>query len=343
MPASTTTTQVFAPAPAQADLDAQYQILGPLGSSLTGRSFLARHRELGRLVVIKLRHESADARVRARFEREARALSRLEHAHVAALLAYGKTADGRRYMIVEHVEGSDLRTALKRWGRLPERRALRLLDQLARALEAVHAEGLVHRNLKPESVLLGQGRDGGEIVKLTNFGLVRDAEGWTGAGGSERTRTGPMHGTPSYWSPEQVLGQPADVRSDIYSFGVVAYELLTGAPPFSSTTTEGFAWQHVRELPARPLGRDGRPRLSREVERVLIKCLAKLPEQRFASARELRRAIAEARAGQRDRRTRRAPGSLAERLAARAREPETWLMIGGAFLAGLLGALVAGG
>jgi len=342
MPASTTTTRAYAHARAQGDLDAQYQILGPLGRSLTGRSFLARHRELGRHVVIKLMHESADGRVRARFEREARALSRLEHAHVAALLAYGKTEDGRRYMIVEHVEGRDLRTALQRWGRLPERRALRLLDQLARALEAVHAEGLVHRNLKPESVLLGQGRDGKELVKLTNFGLVRDGGGWATAVGAESTRTGPMHGTPSYWSPEQVVGRPADARSDIYSFGVVAYELLTGAPPFSSTTTEGFAWQHARELPPRPLDRDGRPRFRREIEHILVKCLAKLPEQRFGSARELRRAIATARASYRKTDGRRGRAAFGKRVAALARDPHSWITLGGALLAGLIGALIAG-
>ena len=339
MSASSAPTQISRSPAHPRDIDAQYQILAPLGSSLTGRSFLAIHRELGRRVVIKLLHETADSRVRARFEREARALSRLEHEHVAALLAYGRTEDGRRFMVVEHVEGSDLRTALKRWGRLPERRALRLLEQLARALEAVHAEGLVHRNLKPESVLLGEARSGKELIKLTNFGLVRDAHGFGAPTVThERTRTGPMHGTPVYWSPEQVLGIPADARSDIYAFGVIAYELLTGRPPFASSTTMGYAWQHVSETPPRPLDREGHPRFRREIEHVLVKCLAKHPEQRFASARELRAALAAARIVRRPA-AERVP--LAKRLAARAREPETWLVVAGAFLAGLLGALSA--
>lgn len=321
-----------APPPADKlhDLDGAYQILGPIGSSLTGRSFLARDRELGRLVVVKLMHESADARVRSRFEREAKALSRLSHDHVASLIAYGRTADNRRYMIVEHVDGHDLRKTLERWGHLPERRALRILDQLARALQAVHEVGLVHRNLKPESVLLGQGRDGREHVKLTNFGLVR-----AGPDPAGTTKTGPMHGTPAYWSPEQVLGEPADQRSDVYAFGVLAYELLTGQLPFRSTTTEGFAWQHVKVAPPRPLDGDGHPRLSRELERLLARCLAKRPEDRFASMSEVRRALAAAR------RPRRARPSLEARILQRVRQPETWIIVSLAFFAGLLGALLA--
>ena len=318
------------------DLDAHYQILGPLGSSLTGRSFLARHRELGRLVIVKLMHDSAVARssrIPHRFEREARALAQVQHEHVAGLLGYGRTADGRRYMIVEHVDGRDLRATLQRWGRLPERRALRILDQLGQALGAVHAAGLVHRNLKPESILIGQSRDGLEIVKLTNFGLVRSDEP---KGEGERTRTGPMHGTPRYWSPEQVLGAPVDARSDIYAFGVLAYELLTGATPFESSTTEGFAWQHVSLAPPRPLDAEGRPRLRPETERFLARCLEKDPAQRFPTMHDARRALLKLR----QRPSARRRPDLAQRLAARARQPETWLVIASAFMAGLLGALI---
>jgi len=321
------------------DIDGQYQILGPLGSSLTGKSFLARHRELGRLVVVKFMHETADARTRGRFEREARALTQLSHDHVASLLGYGRTADGRRYMVVEHVEGRDLRQTLNRWGRLPERRALRILEQLARALTAVHAVGLVHRNLKPETVLLGQSRDGKEIVKLTNFGLVRGEPSDPGAfaDGNSNSRTGPMHGTPRYWSPEQVLGEPTDARSDIYAFGVLAYELLTGHTPFQSTTTMGFAWQHVSVSPPRPLDREGRPRLRPELERILARCLAKQPDQRFASMTDVRAALSRVRKVN----VKALAPSPGQRLVARLRQPETWLIIASAFLAGLLGSLIA--
>ncbi len=312
----------------QADIEG-HQILGPLNSSLTGRTYLARHRELGRMVVIKLLHTNADTKTRARFEREARALSQVSHDHVAGLLGFGTTTGGRRYMIVEHVEGRDLRQTLARWGRLPERRALRLLDQLARALHAVHTAGLVHRNLKPESVLLGQGRDGKELVKLTNFGLVRGepADGELGV-----TRTGPMLGTPRYWSPEQVLGEPADARSDIYAFGVLAYELLTGHTPFQSTTTEGFAWQHVVVAPPRALDGEGRPRLRPEIERFLDRCLAKHRDQRYESMLEVRRALKRART--------RIPPAPSPTLRERLNTPELWLAIGIAFFVGVLAALV---
>jgi len=321
---------------AASDIDGQYQVLGPLGSSLTGRSFLARHRERGRLVVVKFMHETANAHTRGRFEREARALAQVSHDHVASLLGYGRTADGRRYMVVEHVDGRDLRQTLARWGRLPERRALRILEQLARALTAVHAVGLVHRNLKPETVLLGQARDGKEIVKLTNFGLVRSEPSEFGDS-STNTRTGPMHGTPRYWSPEQVLGEATDARSDIYAFGVLAYELLTGHTPFQSTTTEGFAWQHVSITPPRPLDGDGHSRLRSELERLLSRCLAKQPDQRYASMSEVRKALSRARISKVAPR----PPSVGQRFIGSLRQPEVWLILASAFMAGVLGALIA--
>lgn len=314
------------------DIDGRYQILGPLGSSLTGSSFLARHRELGRRVVVKLEHDRADAVLKARFEREAQALSRLDHPHVARLLDFGQTADHRRFMVVEHVEGRDLRQMLERWGRLPEPRVLRILDQLADALGAVHAVGLVHRNLKPENVLIGEGRHGEDLVKLTNFGLVRsEGAGFDDSG----TKTGAMQGTPRYWAPEQVLGEPADARTDVYAFGVLAYELLTGRPPFLSSTVEGFAWQHVHQRVPRALDPNGRPRIRPQLEAVLARCLAKHPNERFASMREVRKAL---RATRRVRVQARAP-TLAERVRGRLAAPETWIVVGAAFLAGLLGAL----
>lgn len=332
MSASLETTFRSASPPSIEDIDSQYKILGPLGSSLTGKSFLARHRELDRLVVVKLMHVAADSRVRERFEREARALAQVRDDHVARLLAYGRTADGRRYMIVEHVEGQTLRHALQRWGRLPERRALRILDQLARGLAAVHEHGLVHRNLKPENVLLGQAQDGRELVKLTNFGLVRSDHdhGYT-------TKTGPMYGTPRYWAPEQVLGEPTDARTDVYGFGVLAFELLTGSTPFDSSTTIGFAWQHTRVRPPRPIGRDGHERLRHELEYLLGRCLAKRPEDRFASFKEVRAALARGRAV-----GRRRPRGFGERVLDKLAQPETWVVAATAFLAGLIGAMLGG-
>jgi len=314
----------------------QFQVLGPLESSLTGRSYLGRHVELDQPVVIKLMHLSGSASVRTRFEREARALARVSNQHVARLLAYGKTEDGRRYMVVEHVEGQTLRRSLTRWGRLPEQRVLRILEQVAHALESVHRAGLVHRNLKPESVLLGESRDGGDMVKLTNFGLVRDA--WPAndklAEGATATRA--MTGTPRYWAPEQVLGDATDARTDIYAFGVVAFEMLTGKNPFESTTAEGYAWQHVHQQPLMT-DRQGRARLRPELELLIGRCLAKHPDERFPSSTELRVALRATREAMLRRSHRATP---LDEMKAAFRRPEVWVMGGVAFMSGLLGALL---
>lgn len=314
----------------------QFKIVAPLDSSLTGRTWLGRHAELDQPVIIKLMHVGSSPTVRARFEREARALSCIAHPHVARLLAYGKTGDGRRYMVTEHTEGRTLRKVLQRWGRLPEGRALRVLDQIAQALEATHRAGLVHRNLKPESVVLGETRDGTDLVKLTNFGLVRASFAMDDRLGDASTRTGAMTGTPKYWAPEQVLGDTADARTDVYAFGVVAFEVLTGKSPFESTTTEGFAWQHVHQ-PPKLTDRQGRARLRPALEMIVRRCLAKHPDQRFATMTELREALRKARgAARREARQR----TLQGRVKAQLRRPEVWVTATVAFLAGLLGALV---
>jgi len=313
----------------------QFRIVAPLDSSLTGRTYLGRHAELDQPVVIKLMHLGSSLTVRARFEREARALSCIAHPHVARLLAYGKTADGRRYMVTEHTEGRTLRKVLQRWGRLPEARAFRVLDQVAQALEATHRAGLVHRNLKPESVVLGETRDGSDLVKLTNFGLVRATFALDDRLGDASTRTGAMTGTPRYWAPEQVLGDLADARTDVYAFGLLAYEILTGKSPFESTTTEGFAWQHVHQAP-RLTDRQGRARVRPAVQALVMRCLAKHPDQRFASMSELREALRRARGvARRESRQR----TVKAKVVAQLRRPEVWVTAAVAFFAGLFGAL----
>ncbi|MFO0744934.1 MAG: serine/threonine-protein kinase [Myxococcota bacterium] len=313
----------------------QFEIVAPLSSSLTGRTYIGRHVELDRPVIIKLMHMDGSANVRARFEREARALARVSHHNVARLLAYGRTGDGRRYLVTEHVDGHSLGKAIERWGRLPTGRVLRILDQLAQALDAVHRAGLVHRNIKPGCIIIGETRDGRDLVKLTNFGLVRDA--WPMADdriGEGATRTRAMTGTPRYWAPEQVLGDQTDARTDIYAFGVLAFELLTGRSPFESTTTTGFAYQHVHQAPALR-DRMGRLELRPELEVIIARCLAKHPDERYQSVAELRQALRAARP-----RIMRRRRTASERIVRQLRRPEVWVLGGVAFLASLLGALV---
>ncbi|TNF37649.1 MAG: serine/threonine protein kinase [Deltaproteobacteria bacterium] len=283
-------------AKAQHAFDGRYAIISPLGSSLTGRTYLARQLELDRLVVIKFMYEPRRARSSRpleRFQREARALARLDHPHVARLLDYGETEDGRRYMVTEHVDGRSLSALRDRFGWLPQERVVALVDQLASALAGAHDRGLVHRNLKPQSIVVAESRDGRDHAYLTDFGLVKERELVEGDG-DPRSATGGAggwYGTPRYLSPEQAFGRPSDARSDVYTLGLLAYELLAGRPPFDAHNAVTCAYMHaVVEAPPLEAQPDGTP-IAPHLRRLVARCLAKAPEDRFTSMHALRAAL----------------------------------------------------
>ncbi|MFT7582608.1 MAG: serine/threonine protein kinase [Myxococcota bacterium] len=332
-----------------------------MGSSLTGRTYLARQISIDRLVVIKFMHEAEQARSTrpvARFEREGRALARLDHPGIAALYDYGVTADGRRFMVTEFVDGRSLKALEDRFGWLPQPRALALLDQLAAALGEAHRAGLVHRNLKPQNVFVSEERDGKDRATLVNFGLVKEI-------GEVEARDSlvPEHldlgscGTPRYMSPEQALGSDIDARSDVYSFGALAYELLTGSAPFEEKTPVAYAYKHASVQPEMPTERFGEMRVHPEVEALLVRCLRKRPSERFASMDGVRAQIAVASAAVAEGRNRhpavaaQTPAGSVRTRSFASRLPRIdqlsdgqrlWLVAGVAFGAAVLGALVAG-
>jgi serine/threonine-protein kinase len=273
-------------------IDGTYRVLSPLESSLTGRSYLAQEMATDRMVVLKLMHTGTNVRSRhtvERFRAEARALARLEHPNIARLLFYGNAVDGRPYLVTEHTPGTTLDRLLAEFGWLPQARALRILDQVAAALEEAHQAGLVHRNLKPKNVLVQQLRDGSERVKLTNFGLVlAPAEAGMGA---DITTPGEICGSPPYLSPEQARGRTVIPASDIYGVGVLAYKMMTGRLPFEAGSPLGYAYQHAVVAVAPPSKRFRELRLEPACEELLIACLEKDPVDRPASATALRRMI----------------------------------------------------
>src|ERR671933_3084141 len=209
--------------------------IGAGGMSTVYRAF---DPTLERWIAIKLMHRdiSSDPDQLERFRREARAVARLSHPHVVTVIDFGED-DGTPYIVLEYVEGETLKERIRRLGRLPIAEAVAYAIEIARALSAAHAQRLVHRDVKPQNVLIdAEGR-----AKGTDFGIARSLES------DGLTKTGRVLGTTDYVSPEQAMGHGVDARSDIYSLGVLLYEMLTGDVPFHAETVVGVAMKHVHE------------------------------------------------------------------------------------------------
>ena len=275
-----------------------YEILGPIGAGGMGEVYRARDTRLGREVAVKVLPErlAASPDAMARFEREARAVAALAHPNIVALYDFGQT-DGLVYAVTELLQGDSLRQRLVRES-LPLRKAVEAAVAVAEGLAAAHAKGIVHRDLKPENIFMtSDGR-----VKILDFGLARMGE--SSALGSETssptsgpatpapTEPGVVMGTAGYMSPEQVRGQPADARSDIFSFGCVFYEMLTGEHAFARATAGESMAAILRDQP--PAASRIVPDLPPGIDHALSRCLEKSPEERFQSARDLAYALKEA-------------------------------------------------
>jgi tRNA A-37 threonylcarbamoyl transferase component Bud32 len=270
-------------------LDGRYQLGSLLGVGGMARVYLADDRVLERRVAVKVLSSpyAQDPVFVERFRREARAAARLSHPNIVAVFDSGSDA-GEHYLVMEHVAGQSLAELLARQGRLAPRRAAELAVEVCAALSAAHAQGLVHRDVKPANVLVGaDGR-----VKVTDFGIVKAAATAT------LTGIGTVLGTAAYLSPEQAQGRPVDARSDLYSLGCVLYELCTGSPPFGSganSSPVAVASQHLHQPPEPPSARN--PQVDAGLDGVVLTALAKDPAQRYQSAVELEDALERVLAG----------------------------------------------
>jgi serine/threonine-protein kinase len=231
-------------------------------------------------VVLKvLRHTLlGDDRTVARFKREAKAASRLNHANSISILDFGIAEDGALFIAMEFVPGQDLHTVLSKDGPLPEQRIVRIVSQVLSALYDAHNAGVIHRDLKPENIMVEQRRNEPDFVKVLDFGIakIQDAEGE----GPALTRTGFVCGTPEYMSPEQARGATLDHRSDLYAVGVILYQLLTGRLPFESDSAVGYATKHLTEEPLPPSRKRSDLRVSPAMERLIMRALSKSPDDR---------------------------------------------------------------
>ncbi|MCL6646463.1 MAG: serine/threonine protein kinase, partial [Dehalococcoidia bacterium] len=263
-----------------------YEVIAPLGSGGMGEVYRARDLKLGREVAIKVLPVivAFSAERRARFEREARAIASLSHPNVLTIFDFG-THEGRTYAVMELLEGETLRERL-RDGPLPLRKAIDYGVQMAEGLAAAHEKGIVHRDLKPENVIVTlDGR-----VKILDFGLARmSSADEPGAADVDtqvhRTDPGTVLGTAAYMAPEQVRGEPADHRADIFSLGCLLYEMLAGVRAFARDTPVETMSAILKAEPP-PLDRTDAP-VRPALERIVRRCLEKQPSERFQSARDL--------------------------------------------------------
>ncbi len=260
-------------------------VLGPpIGHGGMGVVHRARDTDLNREIALKLISPAlaGDHDFRARFEAEARAAAAVDHPNVLPVFEAGED-DGELYLAMRLVEGTDLRALLAQTSPLPPVRAARIVAQIAAALDAAHSRNLVHRDVKPANVLI-DASGGEEHVYLTDFGLTQ-----TIGGDGDITSPGQVVGTANYLAPEQIAYRPIDGRVDVYALSCLAFELLTGAPPFARETVAATMEAHLREpIPAASARVAGLPR---EVDEVLAGGLAKRPEERFASCGAMAKAM----------------------------------------------------
>ncbi|HVP67567.1 MAG TPA: serine/threonine-protein kinase [Anaeromyxobacteraceae bacterium] len=262
----------------------RYRILTRIGEGGMGTVYLCEHVALGKRMAVKvLRPEfSRDEELLRRFQHEARAASQIGQENIIDVFDFGHTAEGSAYFVMEALEGESLARVINREGALSLTRALPILMQICRALGAAHQRGIVHRDLKPENVFVVRREDGADFVKVLDFGISKSA---LGTEGKRLTRAGSIIGTPEYMSPEQASATTVDHRSDIYAFGVVAYEVVTGRLPFQGDTPLATLLKHQSEAPLSP--RRLRADLPVEVETLIMRALVKKPEGRQQSMAEV--------------------------------------------------------
>jgi eukaryotic-like serine/threonine-protein kinase len=257
-------------------LSGRYKLEAKLGSGGMSTVYLARDTTLDRPVAVKVMHRemSEQADQLERFRQEARAVAKLSHPNVVAVIDAGEDG-GHPYIVFEYVEGETLKQRINRVGALDAQEALAYAIEIARGLAVAHARKMVHRDIKPQNVLIdAEGR-----AKLTDFGISRQLEQ------DGMTATGRVLGTTDYVAPEQAMGHPVDQRSDVYSLGVVLYEMLTGQVPFSADSQVGVAMKHVNE--ELPDVQQRRPELSAAAAMTVERATAKDPDERYQTVGEM--------------------------------------------------------
>ncbi|MFP2923640.1 protein kinase domain-containing protein [Pyxidicoccus sp. 3LG] len=264
-------------------LEGRYRLLSPLGEGAMGVVYLAEHTGLGKRVAVKvLRGElSRDATFCRRFEQEAIAASQIGHEHIVDVTDLGRTPSGELYYVMELLEGQSLGAVLRREHVLPLARAIPILVQVCKALEAAHARGIIHRDVTSQNVMLLSREGRPDFVKVVDFGISKVSN----SKGEKLTETGAILGTAESMAPEQVSGGAVDALADVYAVGVLAYKLLTGTPPFQGENTFATMLQHLDAKVEPPGQRRPELGLPAELDALVLRALAKEPHARPSMAR----------------------------------------------------------
>lgn len=272
-------------------IEGKYRLDKLLGEGGMGCVYSATRLLIGDSVAIKILHTETmhDPNAIERFRREAQAAARLKHPNVVAIYDFGVGAADSVFLVMELADGEDLRSLIERHGRLPLNVASELLDQICSALDEAHQRDIVHRDLKPENILV-RSTGNGYRVKVLDFGIAKLRDLSTTS--ATLTQAGTVIGTPAYMSPEQCRGREVDSRSDIYSLGIILYEMLTGSVPFYAKHSAEVVALHVSELPAPPSARN--PAIPPAVEAVVMRALQKQPDARQQSAGEFAKQLSTA-------------------------------------------------
>jgi tRNA A-37 threonylcarbamoyl transferase component Bud32 len=267
-------------------IDDRYYLLEKLGEGGMGDVYLGEHVRTQRRCAVKVvnRRTAADPEAIGRFIREATNAGRVHHPNVATLYDFGEGSDGLTYLAMEYVDGEPLSRILAQEGALPPARAVDIARQVAEGVGAAHELGIVHRDLKPSNIIVAKDRKGADVVKVVDFGISRAPS----LDEQHLTRTGIVIGTLEYMSPEQLIGDPVDGRSDIYSLGCILYQMLTGEQAFGDSTAQ-FITRRLVERP--PHAREKNPHIPKALDELIIAALGRTPPERFQTMDELRDAL----------------------------------------------------
>src|SRR5205809_724594 len=269
-------------------LDGKYRLDSYLSKGGMGSVYKATHVMLNKTVAVKLINAEivSSPEVVRRFQREARAATTLNHPNITGVYDLGQTADGTLYIAMEFIDGPSLKSVLTKEGPMAPARIVSLMWQVSAALAVAHRHSIVHRDLKPHNIMLTRDDHGREVAKLVDFGIAKTFDEAT-----QLTQTGFVVGTPQYMAPEQAEGKPVDGRSDIYSLGVILYEMLSGDVPFNDPSTPMILIKHIKDAPVPPSVKNPDAHVSPELEGIAMRCLQKDPAARFQTAAEFGNAL----------------------------------------------------